>query len=188
VFSYDLFAQNWELVLFGAVAAAALCLCGAVFIARRLWSSRQYEQAQTSLEFFAEELRKLRRKCSVLELYVNEYFHTMNAAGWSELKVIAEQLAEVQLGLEEMQRCGKYSEVMELVALLTDQLSSEDESQAKRKFFAYSGSCGWRAKSNQLLNAVMEALEESANKTREVGVSRNRLKPTLVALADIKSL
>jgi hypothetical protein len=34
----------------------------------------------------------------------------------------------------------------------------------------------------------MEALEESANKTREVGVSRNRLKPTLVALADIKSL
>ncbi len=188
MFSYDLFAQNWELVLFGGVAALAACACGAFLIARQLWSSRQYELAQTALESFDDELRKLKRKCSVLELYVNEYFNTMNAAGWSDLQVIAEQLDEVRLSLEELQRCRKYSEVRELVALLTDQLSSEDEIQAKRKFFAYSVSCGWRARTNQLLNAVMEALEESANKTREVGVSRNRLKPTLVALADIKSL
>jgi hypothetical protein len=75
-----------------------------------------------------------------------------------------------------------------LVALLTDQLSEQEALEAKRKFFAHAGSCAWRQRSNELLNAVMKALEESANKTRDVGVSRNRLKPTLLALADIKTL
>jgi hypothetical protein len=144
--------------------------------------------AEAGLEEFTERIAVLQSKHRVISAYSNEYFNTLQDAGWEAFSSLIEDLSTVEGSLRIMLDRGLYREVQSVCDYMMGRLSPAEGREVASHYEGLESLENWRSQSRVLLMKVIEATTTSAEELKNLGIQRNhrRRKPTLVTLADLR--
>lgn len=147
------------------------------------------ERVESSISKFRQEVRLYNQRCQLLDVYTPEYFNTFQVAGWNDFRQLLEDLDYAESMLDSLMESGEFEQAETLVNMLLGLLSPESLERAKRNFQSLAHLSDWRNNAANQVVHLVQALEEAANGTKELGVSRQyRRKPTLLAINELRSL
>lgn len=146
-------------------------------------------EAASCLALYSEEVSRFRKRRNVLDMHVNEYFHTFQDAGWPALKQLLANLGQVETQLHKMMEAEAYEDVIGISNLLLDRVSEAEKTRSCDCYPTFAEFCGWQQKGESLLLQIVNCLEGAAGETRDMGISRQRKRqPTLVAISEVRQL
>jgi hypothetical protein len=177
------------------VVTAFFVVCTGALAFLRWWAVRRARSesisrgAEQAVAAFGEQVALLRKKRSVLEAHLNEYFNTFQEAGWPELVQLLVDLGQAEEELYSILDNGRYEEASQLANLLLERLSHENAKTASKRFSTSSSLVDWRERAEVIVTRLVETLEDAASKTHRMGISRQRKRQsTRLALHEIRNL
>ena len=144
-------------------------------------------EADDALSELRSEIEVFRQNLAILDSYSSEYFHSFQEAGWHSLVRMSEDLSALEASLRVFMRTKRYDEVRDVSLLLLERLPAERYELIIGQHPVLSDLVGWRLRSEQALLKIIDIVTTSAQRTKELGVERRRIrKPTLISLAELR--
>lgn len=134
-------------------------------------------RAEEGLEEIASELLDLIDKQQILGAHAEEYFNTIQGAGWKELQTVIEDLKMAHDLLQLMMAQRQYDGVCDLCDYLLDRLTPAEAWELAIQYDGLTALENWRSRSQYLLTKIVNATTLSAQETsrlREVRGGKRR--------------
>lgn len=145
------------------------------------------QEAVAAVAEFCESIASLRRRYNLLNEYASAYYNTFNEAGWNDLTNLLEELTVTENALRVLIDARRYNDARDVAHFLLGKLTDDAAEKCVQKFEGLSQLADWKPKAQRIMLCVINTALEAAQKTKDLGVERGRVrKPTLLALAELR--
>jgi hypothetical protein len=173
-----------------AVGVAYLCRHSLRVALRDITSRfnrKDRERASSAAEQFKSTLGDFRRKMQLMEEYSPEYHTSFSSGGWAWLVSTSEHLDTAESIIDAFLASGRDYDAFILSSFLNGDLPHAEMPLASVRFADFVDLLDWQGRTSQQLLQVLEAVRESAELNKEIGLQRSRnRKPTIHVLDELR--